>query len=134
MIRVADFVNALSLRTLSSSTKTEWPIEQADTSKTYKTYEINYTWVPSDGSGALYLDEKFSKLYVTEPDLKAGGVDFFEGTGGGKPQEIEARMWIEHVMDDSKPLITKPEQAYVVTQILEAIYTSAATGKPVYFD
>ena len=31
-------------------------------------------------------------------------------------------MWIDHVKDDSKPLITKPEQAYVVTQILEAIY------------
>ena len=78
--------------------------------------------------------EKFSKLYVTEPDLSAGGVDFYEGSGGGKPQEIEARMWIDHVMDDSKPLIVKPEQAYVVTQILEAIYESAKTGKPVYFD
>lgn len=33
MIRVADFVNALSLRTLSPSTKTEWPIEQADTNR-----------------------------------------------------------------------------------------------------
>ena len=30
MIRVSDFVNALSLRTLSPSTKTEWPIETAD--------------------------------------------------------------------------------------------------------
>ena len=36
--------------------------------------------------------------------------------------------------DDSKPLITKPEQAYVVTQILEAIYESQKTGKPVFFD
>ena len=78
--------------------------------------------------------EKFSKLYTTIPSLAAGGVAFFDGAGGGAPEEIEARMWIEHVMDDSKPLITKPEQAYVVTQILEAIYTSAATGKPVYFD
>ena len=86
-------------------------------------------------NGALRINgEKYSKLYVTQPDLRAGGVDFYEGTAGGKPQEIEARMWIEHVMDDSKPLITKPEQAYVVTQILEAVYTSAATGKPVYFD
>ena len=31
-------------------------------------------------------------------------------------------------------IVIKPEQAYVVTQLLEAIYTSAATGKPVYFD
>lgn len=78
--------------------------------------------------------EKFSKLYVTEPELSAGGVDYFEGDGGGKPEEVEARMWIDHVMDGSKPLIVKPEQAYVVTQILEAIYESAKTGKPVYFD
>ena len=33
-----------------------------------------------------------------------------------------------------RPCITKPEQAIVVTKILEAIYTSSATGKPVYFD
>ena len=43
-------------------------------------------------------------------------------------------MWTDHVKDDSKPLITKPEQAYVVTQILEAIYESQKTGKPVFFD
>ena len=86
-------------------------------------------------NGGLRINgEKFSKTYVLEPNLKAGGAAFFEGVAGGSAAEIEARMWIDHVMDDSKPLITKPEQAYVVTQILEAIYTSAATGKPVYFD
>ena len=53
---------------------------------------------------------------------------------GASRAEIEAAMWIDHVLDDSKPLVTKPEQAFVVTQILEAIYTSAQTGKPVYFD
>ncbi len=78
--------------------------------------------------------ERFSKLYVTEPELAAGGVAFYSGNGGGQPQDIEARMWIDHVKDDSKPLITKPEQAIVVTQILEAIYESNKTGKPVFFD
>ena len=78
--------------------------------------------------------ERFSKMYTTEPVLGAGGVDFYEGDGDGTPAEIEARMWIDHVKDDSKPLVTKPEQAYVVTQILEAIYTSQETGKPVFFD
>ena len=77
--------------------------------------------------------EKYSKLYTMEPDLRAGGVDFYAGTVG-RPEEIEARMWIDHILDDNKPLIVKPEQAYVVTQILEAIYESAKTGKPVYFD
>ena len=78
--------------------------------------------------------ERFSKMYTTEPVLGAGGVAFYEGDSDGSPADIEARMWIEHVMDDSKPLVTKPEQAYVVTQILEAIYESQATGKPVFFN
>ena len=55
-------------------------------------------------------------------------------TATAPPAEIEARMWIEHVKDSSKPLVTKPEQAFVVTQILEAIYESQKTGKPVFFD
>ena len=78
--------------------------------------------------------ERFSKMYTTQPVLGAGAIDFYEGDADGSPAEIEARMWIEHVKDDSKPLVTKPEQAYVVTQILEAIYTSQETGKPVFFD
>ena len=78
--------------------------------------------------------ERFSKMYTTQPVLGAGAIDFYEGDGDGSPAEIEARMWIDHVKDDSKPLVTKPEQAYVVTQILEAIYESNKTGKPVFFD
>ena len=85
--------------------------------------------------GGLRINgEKYSKTFVTEPDLKAGGVAFYDGTTGGDPAELEARAWIAHVLDDSKPLITKPEQAYVVTQILEAIYRSAETNRPVYFE
>ena len=85
--------------------------------------------------GGLRINgEKYSKTFVTEPDLKAGGVAFYDGTTGGDPAELEARAWIAHVLDDSKPLVTKPEQAYVVTQILEAIYRSAETNRPVYFE
>ncbi len=85
--------------------------------------------------GGLRINgEKFSKTYITEPDLSSANVAFFDGDLGGTCAEVEAAMWIAHVMDDSKPLITKPEQAYVVTQLLEAIYESAKTGKPVYFD
>ncbi|MDO4739393.1 MAG: Gfo/Idh/MocA family oxidoreductase [Eubacteriales bacterium] len=84
--------------------------------------------------GALRLNgERFSKLYTTIPDLRAGGVAFYDGVGGGSPADREARMWINHVMHDG-PLFTKPEQAFVVTQILEAIYESNRTGKPVFFD
>lgn len=85
-------------------------------------------------NGALRLNgEKFSRTFVTEPDLAAGGVAFYDGASVS-PADLEAQMWIDHVLDDAKPLLVKPEQALVVTQILEAIYESANTGKPVYFD
>ena len=84
--------------------------------------------------GALRINgERFGKTYVTEPGLGAGGVAFYDGETVSAA-DLEAKMWIAHVLDDNAPLITKPEQAIVVTKILEAIYTSSATGKPVYFD
>jgi predicted dehydrogenase len=40
-------------------------------------------------------------------------------------------MWIGAIVND-KDVLVKPEQAFAVTQILDAIYESAKTGKPVY--
>ena len=84
--------------------------------------------------GYDYIELWGGRPHAFAPDLKAGGAAFYDGDIGGSPAEIEAAMWIAHVQDSRKPLVTKPEQAYVVTQILEAIYESAKTGKPVYFD
>ena len=42
-------------------------------------------------------------------------------------------MWIDAVKNDTD-VVVKPEQAIVVTKILEAIYQSAREGKPVFFD
>ena len=75
--------------------------------------------------------EKYSRLYVTKPELDSGGVDFFAGTSAD-PSDIEARTWVNSILNDAD-VVVKPEQAYVVTQILEAIYESGKTGKPVYF-
>lgn len=75
--------------------------------------------------------EEFGRTYVKTPDLEAGGVAFY----GGKsetPSDREARLWIESIVNDTDPIVL-PEQAYVVTQILEAIYESSSTGKPVFF-
>lgn len=66
---------------------------------------------------------------VETPDLDAGGVDFYDGEEQSA-SDIEARLWIDAVLNDT-PVVTKPEQAIVVTQILEAIYTSAKEGRPV---
>jgi len=63
---------------------------------------------------------------------KAGKVDFFEG--GGSPEAIrENTQWLDAIEGKGEALV-KPEQAFVVTQILEAIYKSAETGKEVFFD
>ena len=62
----------------------------------------------------------------------AGVVDFFEG-GAAAEAVREQTQWLEAIMNDTDPLV-KPEQAFVVTQILEAIYKSAETGKEVFFD
>jgi len=75
--------------------------------------------------------EKYSRMYVTKPGLDVGGVDFYDGAKDD-PADNEARAWINSILND-KEVIVKPEEAFVVTQILEAIYESAKTGKPVYF-
>ncbi|SNX54625.1 Gfo/Idh/MocA family oxidoreductase [Thermoanaerobacterium sp. RBIITD] len=76
--------------------------------------------------------EKNGRLYTTKVDLSAGGVDFYEGNTEDASL-IEARQWIDSIINDKEPVV-KPEEAYVVSQILEAIYISAKTGEPVYFN
>jgi len=73
------------------------------------------------------------RQFVTTPSFKAGGVAFNDGKKGDSPADIEERQWIEAVRNDTQPL-TKPEEAFCVTRILEGIYESAKSGKPFYFD
>ena len=65
--------------------------------------------------------------YVFKPDLKAAGAAFYDGNENEKPADREARLWIEAILNDTDPFVL-PEEAYVVTQILEGIYISAKTG------
>lgn len=75
---------------------------------------------------------KYNKQYTEKPDLSAGGVAFYDGKAL-EPQDVEAKMWIDAIINDTDVLV-KPEEALVVTQILEAIYESAKTGQPVVFN
>lgn len=75
---------------------------------------------------------KYNKQYIEKPGLGAGGVDFYDSKAL-EPQDVEAKMWIDAILKDTDVLV-KPEEALVVTQILEAIYESAKTGKPVLFN
>ena len=76
---------------------------------------------------------KNQRQCIEKPNLRAGGAAFFEGQRDGSPAEVEASRWINAIRTDTDPVVL-PEQALVVTRILEAIYESAKTGKPVYFD
>ena len=71
----------------------------------------------------------YGRLAQKEVDLGSGGVAFFDGKAESEA-DFEARQWIDAVINDTEPTV-KPEQAIVVTQILEAIYESAKTGKEV---
>ena len=86
----------------------------------------------ADMSDGLRINgEKYGRLYVTKPGFEAGGVDFFDGNKD-EPSYKEARTWINSILKDEE-VVVKPEQALVVTQILEAIYEAGKSGKPVYF-
>jgi len=76
---------------------------------------------------------KYNKQYIETPFFKAGGVAFFKGGGSIDAPDVELKTFLD-ACTKGKELIVKPEQAFVVTQLLEAIYESAKTGKPVYFD
>ena len=52
--------------------------------------------------GALRINgERFGKTYVTEPGLGAGGVAFYDGETDCHAADLEAKMWIAHVLDDN---------------------------------
>ncbi|MBU3154606.1 Gfo/Idh/MocA family protein [Clostridium estertheticum] len=76
--------------------------------------------------------ENLGRLYETKVDFGSNGVAFNEGFSED-PADAEARSWIDCILYDKEPIV-KPEQALVVTEILEAIYESSKIGEPVYFN
>ena len=61
------------------------------------------------------------------------GAAYFDGVGDEDIKIREQRVWYNYLRGEGE-LFVKPEQAYVVSQILEGIYESARTGKEVVFD
>lgn len=76
--------------------------------------------------------ERYGKLFTNHVELDSSGVAFYDGKVENE-SDLEARLWIESILNDTEPVV-KPEEALVVTEILEAIYESSRTGKAVYFD
>ncbi len=60
-----------------------------------------------------------------------GGVAYFDSDSSA-PGDLEARQWLNAVINDTDPLV-KPEEALVVTRILEGIYNSEKDGTIINF-
>ena len=75
----------------------------------------------------LVINETTGGILTEEHISDTGAIAFFEGKGGGSPADKECKQWLEAIIEDKEPLV-KPEQAFVVTQILDTIYKAAAEG------
>ena len=100
--------------------------------------EASYVLCGTEGGitntdGVKFNTVRHGRQTVEDASMTAGGAAYFEGQSSGEPSLDEMTQWLDAVINGAKPCVL-PEQAIVVTQILEAIYTSAKTGQPVYFD
>lgn len=77
----------------------------------------------------LVLNRAHNGILTQEEISTSGNIAFFEG-GASKPEVLEAKQWLEAIINDTEPLV-RPEQAFVVTQVLDAIYKSAETGQEI---
>ena len=74
------------------------------------------------------------RKYTREIDCNQNkGADFYDGVGDESGEIREQRVWYNYLRGEGE-LFVKPEQAYVVTQILEGVYESAKTGKAYHFN
>ena len=64
-------------------------------------------------------------------ELSAGGVAFYDGKRE-RPEDLEIATFIDAV-EHGKELGVKPEEALVVSEVLEAIYKSAEIGQVITF-
>lgn len=85
----------------------------------------------ADMIDGLWINKaQYGKLVDEKVNTEIGGVPFFDGVVPHN-EGYEARIFAENILNDT-PLCVEPHQAYTVTLILEAIYESAKSGKPVY--
>jgi predicted dehydrogenase len=96
------------------------PIVRTADFQTAPSYHIR---VNGENAGKLYIQN------YTMPEAFIGNGEREQFAGG----TLEMTTWIKAVRGEGE-LVVKPEQAYTVTRILEAIYRSAARGEAVRMD
>ena len=114
------------------SLKSSWALNMADPREAITT--ICGEKAGADMLNGLRINTVLGgKQVMITPDLEGGSVAFFEGSGGGAPEDLEAACFTNAVLGKGELYVTA-DQAAVVTRILEGIYESDKTGKPYYFD
>ncbi|MCL2500261.1 MAG: Gfo/Idh/MocA family oxidoreductase [Defluviitaleaceae bacterium] len=110
--------------------ESSWAINMIDTFEAQAT--LCGTKAGADMRDGVRINgDDFGKLYEKKPNLKTGGAAFYEGATDDPG--VNEQMVFINAIQKGTPLLILPEQACVVTEILEAIYKSAKTGKLVTF-
>jgi predicted dehydrogenase len=79
----------------------------------------------------LIYNSSMNGLLMEQSISKVGDVAYFEG-GAAAEGVVEAKQWLEAIINDTEPLV-KPEEAFAVTKILDQIYKAAAANKEIKF-
>jgi predicted dehydrogenase len=87
----------------------------------------------ADSYHVRYNGEHKGKLFIQNYAMGAAFIGGEEGQEDFSGGYLEIKTWLDAIRNDTE-VVVKPEQAYTVTRILEAIYESAASGKAVYMD
>ena len=91
-------------------------------------------WGADNLSGKLRLNGvRSGSLYTLEPDLSTSGISYAAETKGYDPAIAEQATFLRAVRGEGE-LCVRAEQAAVVVRVIEGIYRSAETGKPIYFN
>ncbi len=115
----------------SITLEASWAINSLDVDEA-KT-SLSGTKAGADMKDGLTINgEDRGLLYQKKIELETGGVAFYDGAGTD-PAVVEAQSWVNAIINDTEPVV-KPEQALVVTEILEAIYKSSELGEPVFLN
>lgn len=77
----------------------------------------------------LIFNRASNGMLTEERESGSGQIAYFSG-GGNEPGAVEARQWLLAIKGEGEPLV-KPEQAFTVTKVLDAIYRSAESGTEV---
>lgn len=84
-----------------------------------------------EGSNEIVINRGHFGLLTEERISESGEIAYFEG-GTEAPGVAEARQWLDAVANDTQPLV-KPEEAFVVTKVLDTIYKSAEQKQEIQF-